>query len=230
MRSTRGSAASGRSRTHSRRRKKNGGGVQREVTREVDQLLGTIFNGQRQIGRLEMEAIEMVVRSAMASGAGNGLMLAVGIFSPAADRRTVACACGHSADYQELRSKSVLTAVGRVEVSRPYYLCPHCHNGRFPADIELDIENLELSPGVRRMQAAVGQDRPFDHGRQQLKLLADLEVTTKSVERTAEAIGGILRRVSRQRSGAPSNWICRSCWANRFRSCMCKWMGLEFRS
>jgi hypothetical protein len=39
------------------------------------------------------------------------------------------------------------------------------------------------------MQALVGQAAPFDHGRQQMKLLADLEVTTKAVERTAEAIG-----------------------------------------
>jgi Uncharacterised protein family (UPF0236) len=42
---------------------------------------------------------------------------------------------------------------------------------------------------VRRMQALVGQEAPFDHGREQLKVLASLEVTTKSVERTAEAIG-----------------------------------------
>ena len=39
------------------------------------------------------------------------------------------------------------------------------------------------------MLAIVGQDAPFDQGRQQMKLLADLEVTTKAVERTAEAIG-----------------------------------------
>ena len=39
------------------------------------------------------------------------------------------------------------------------------------------------------MQAVVGQESPFDHGRQQMKLLAGLEVTTKAVERTAEAIG-----------------------------------------
>jgi hypothetical protein len=39
------------------------------------------------------------------------------------------------------------------------------------------------------MQATVGQEKAFDRGRQQLKLLADLEVTTKAVERTAEAIG-----------------------------------------
>jgi hypothetical protein len=39
------------------------------------------------------------------------------------------------------------------------------------------------------MQAVVGQEAPFDHGRQHMKLLADLEVTTKAVERTSEAIG-----------------------------------------
>jgi hypothetical protein len=88
--------------------------------------------------------------------------------------------------------------VGKVEVSRPYYLCPQCHTGQFPADVELDIENTEFSPGVRRMQAVVGQEAPFDHGRRQMKLLADLEVTTQSVERTAEAIGGDIARGERK--------------------------------
>lgn len=108
---------------------------------------------------------------------------------PAPDQRTVPCSCGQAAHYRELRSKPVLTAVGRVEVSRPYYLCPGCQQGQFPVDTELDIENTEFSPGVRRMQALVGQDAPFDHGREQMKILAGLEVTTKSVERTAEAVG-----------------------------------------
>jgi hypothetical protein len=39
------------------------------------------------------------------------------------------------------------------------------------------------------MLAAVGQDTPFDHGRQQMQLLAGLEVNTKAAERIAEAIG-----------------------------------------
>jgi hypothetical protein len=108
---------------------------------------------------------------------------------PSPEQRSISCPCGHRAGYQELRCKPVLTAVGEVTVSRPYYLCAHCHRGQFPADAELDIENIGFSPGVRRMQAVVGQEAPFDHGRQQLKLLADLEVTTKAVERTAEAIG-----------------------------------------
>ena len=91
--------------------------------------------------------------------------------------------------YRELRSKPLLTAVGEATVLRPYYLCAQCHRGQFPADVELDIEHTEFSPGVRRMQGVVGPAAPFDHGRRQLKLLADLEVTTKAVERTAEAIG-----------------------------------------
>jgi len=42
------------------------------------------------------------------------------------------------------------------------------------------------------MHALVGQQAPFQHGRQQMKVLAGLEVTTKAVERTAEAIGAAI--------------------------------------
>jgi len=155
----------------------------------VNQLLRVIFAGCRQSEDLDLEAIEMLVRSAMHQVGAAVLTKLLCFAAPAADQRTVPCACGQQAHFRELRSKPILTAVGQVQVSRPYYLCPHCHRGQFPADVELDIENTELSPGVRRMQAVVGQEAPFDRGRQRMKLLADLEVTTKSVERTAEAIG-----------------------------------------
>ena len=114
--------------------------------------------------------------------------------APAAHQRQLPCRCGHHAQYQEIRSKPLLTIVGPARFSRPYYLCAHCHVGQFPVDVELDVENTEFSPGVRRMQAWVGQQAPFDHGREQLQLLAGLEVTTKSVERIAEAIGGDVAR------------------------------------
>ena len=131
----------------------------------------------------------MAMRSAMHHAGATALSELLQFPVPSAERRSVPCSCGHHAGYQELRSKSVLTAVGEVTISRPYYLCAHCHHGQFPADIELDIANTEFSPGVRRMQAVVGQEAAFAQGRQQMKLLADLEVTTKAVERTAEAIG-----------------------------------------
>jgi hypothetical protein len=151
--------------------------------------LRVIFSGRRRAGHLDLEAIEMAVRSAMHHAGATALSELLQFPVPATGQRTLPCACGQQAAYRELRSKPVLTAVGSVTVSRPYYLCSHCHTGQFPADVELDIEDTETSPGVRRMQAIVGQDAPFDHGRQQMKLLADLEVTTKAVERTAETIG-----------------------------------------
>jgi hypothetical protein len=151
--------------------------------------LRVIFNARRKTGRLDLEAVEMAVRSAMHQAGAAALTQLLQFAAPAADQRTLACSCGQQAHYRELRAKSLLTAVGKAEVSRPYYLCSHCHTGQFPADVELDVENTELSPGVRRMLATVGQGAPFDHGRQQMKLLADLDVTTKAVERTAEAIG-----------------------------------------
>jgi hypothetical protein len=151
--------------------------------------LRVIFNGRRQSGHLDLEATEMVVRSVMHQAGAIVLTRLLCFAEPAATQRTIPCACGHQAHYRELRSKPLLTAVGKLEVLRPYYLCPDCHRGQFPADVELDIKDTEFSPGVRRMQAVVGQEAPFDHGRLQMKLLAGLEVTTKSVERTAEAIG-----------------------------------------
>ena len=66
-------------------------------------------------------------------------------------------------------------------------------------DVDLDIQDTELSPGVHRMMAAVGHEAAFDRGREQLKLLAGLTVTTKAVERTAEAIGADIERRQQQK-------------------------------
>ena len=131
----------------------------------------------------------MAVRSALHRAGARALSQLLQFPAPPHEPCTVACPCGQQAHYHQLRTKPVLTAVGPAEVSRPYYRCPACHAGQFPADRELDIENTEFSPGVRRMQALVGQEAPFDQGREQMKILAGLEVTAKSVERTAEAVG-----------------------------------------
>ena len=157
-----------------------------------------VFQGRRKTGHLDLEALETIVRSAMhrAGAAALGEVLRFPV--PTTEQRSLPCACGQQAYYRELRARAVLTAVGTVIVSRPYYLCPHCHIGQSPADVELDIENSDFSPGVRRMQALVGQDAPFDHGREQMKMLAGLEVTTKAVERTAEAIGDDIVKNERQ--------------------------------
>lgn len=152
-------------------------------------MLGRIFAERKQTGALDLEAVEMALRTAMHRAGAAALTQLLQFPEPAADERAIACPCGHQARYRELRSRRLLTALGEVELLRSWYLCPHCHHGQFPVDRLLDVENRDCSPGVRRMQAVVGQDGPFDHGREQMKVLAGLDVTAKSVERTAEAIG-----------------------------------------
>jgi len=159
------------------------------VAREVNQLLCRVFAQRRKDGRTDLEAVESALRAALHQAGAAALTELLQFEAPVADQRQLPCRCGHHAQYQEIRCKPTLTIVGPVRIARPYYLCSQCHLGQFPVDVELDIENTEFSPGVRRMQALVGQEAPFDHGREQMQLLAGLEVTTKSVERTAEAIG-----------------------------------------
>jgi hypothetical protein len=136
----------------------------------------------------------MAFRAALHHAGASALSHLLRFSEPTGQRRSLPCSCGQQARYRQLRSKSVLTALGSVEVSRPWYLCPHCHQGQFPADQELDIVDTGFSPGVRRMQALVGQDASFERGREQMNLLAGLEVTTKSVERVAETMGADIAR------------------------------------
>src|SRR5205085_11568106 len=147
---------------------------------------------------LDLEAMETAIRSAMHQAGATALSQLLQCDPPGPEQRQRACSCGHTAPYRELRSRRILTVVGEVELVRPYYLCSHCSQGQFPFDAELDIGNQGLSPGVRRMLSVVGAEAPFDHGRQQMKLLAGLEVTTKAVERTAEAIGEDIRTRQQQ--------------------------------
>jgi hypothetical protein len=151
--------------------------------------LQRIFTERGKTGRLDLEATEMALRSAMHQAGAAGLSELLKFAPPGLEQRHRPCPCGHLAHYVGLRSKPVVTVLGKAKSLRPYFLCDHCHGGQFPADVELDVENTELSPGVRRMLATVGQQAAFEQGREQMELLAGISVTTKAVERTAEAIG-----------------------------------------
>ena len=146
-----------------------------------------IFRGWRQSGRCDLEAMEMSIRAATHQMGAQ--ILQELLQSTESFERERPCRCGQKARFQELRSRVVLTAVGSVRFQRPYYLCSSCHQGQSPRDVELDVENTDYSPGVRRMMALVGSSGSFAQGREQLDALAGLKVTTKAVERQAETIG-----------------------------------------
>jgi hypothetical protein len=149
---------------------------------------------------MDLEAVELALRASLHQAGATALTALLQFDPPSTSERQLPCPCGDTAKYVGLRCKSVFTAMGGAQCSRPYYLCERCHHGQFPVDIELDIQDTELSPGVRRMMAAVGHEAAFDRGREQLQLLAALTVTTKAVERTAEAIGADIER-RQQREG-----------------------------
>ena len=85
--------------------------------------------------------MEMAVRSAMHQVGANALSQLLEFDAPRADECEGPCACGHGAKYLGLRWKTVLTVVGETQCLRPYYLCQGCHQGQFPVDVDLDIEN-----------------------------------------------------------------------------------------
>lgn len=179
--------------------KKTAAAIHQEMAQEMNLLLGRIWAERQKTGSLDLQAAEMALRSTLHQLGARALTQLLQFDAPDLQDRHLPCPCGYIARYRELRSKPVLTALGPSQCLRPYYLCDLCRRGQFPIDIQLDIENTELSPGVRRMLALVGQAAPFDQGREQMKLLANLEVTTKAVERTAEAIGeGIAQREQKQ--------------------------------
>jgi hypothetical protein len=148
-----------------------------------------VFQDRCRNGRLDLEAVETAMRSAMHQAGASALTQLLRYDPPDADQRTIPCPCGHLAHYKGLRSRPLLTVVGPVQLSRPYFLCADCSKGQHPVDVELGVAGVESSPGVRRMEAVVGSEMPFAPGREPMKLLAGLDVTAKAIERAAEAIG-----------------------------------------
>jgi hypothetical protein len=155
-------------------------------------LLQVAFAELRRQGRLDLEAIETATRAAMHRAGAAALQHLLQESEPLPV--AVACECGQTARFRQRRSRHLLTAVGPVRLQRAYYCCAACHRGQSPQDRKLDIVDTDFSPGVRRMMAVVGSDASFDHGREQMQLLAGIEVTRKAVERHAEAIGGDIER------------------------------------
>jgi len=175
---------------------------------------------RRRTGGLDLESVEMAVRATMHQAGAAGLTQLLTEEPPA--QRHLPCACGGTADYEELRSKQVLTAVGPARMLRPYYLCSRCHEGQFPTDQALDVEKTEFSPGVRRMLGVVGSEcSSFRLGAEQMLLLAGLEVTAKAVERVAEAIGADI--AAREQTEIQKAMQLELLWPLAHRSPTCTW-------
>ena len=139
-----------------RQRKKNGCCDHQEIAREIDALLRVIFTARRKTGAIDLEAVEMALRAALQQAGAAGLRQLLRQECPAEPQ--VPCSCGGQSRYKGMRSKPLLTVLGRAEMRRAYYWCCRCQQGQFSTDAALDVENPELSPGVRRMLTLVGSE------------------------------------------------------------------------
>jgi hypothetical protein len=154
---------------------------------------------RRQKGEpIDLEAVEKALREMGQRLSGSVLEKVLNADGGLYQGSQIGCGKGHQAKYVEQREKQLVTVVGTVQVRRAYYHCGGCRAGVFPKDVELDIVGTSFSPGVKRMMGYVGGREPFENGRMSLKELAGIEISTKAVERTAEAIGEEIEEITRR--------------------------------
>jgi hypothetical protein len=145
-----------------------------------------------------LAAVELAIRTAM-TRLGAGLLedllgLDTGYRGP-----RVACGAGHQAVFMSYRDKTIDTVLGPVRLRRAWYHCQACGCGLAPRDAELGAGRGSMSPGLAKMTARAAAAVPFAQAAGLLAELAGIGLTTKRVERSAEATGaGVAAAISAQ--------------------------------
>lgn len=99
------------------------------------------------------------------------------------------CSCGGHMCYEGRRPKTFVTVLGEMKLARAYYHCKTCKNSLVPRDRAFLIDRASLSPGVIRMTGLAAAMVSFEEGSLLLSELGGVNISTKQVERTAEALG-----------------------------------------
>lgn len=89
-------------------------------------------------------------------------------------------------------------------LGRAYYHCEQCGAGFCPRDRALGLAGTSLSPAVTRMNGQAAAMVSFEETHELLRELAGVEVSTKQVERCAEALGGEIAQDERSVVEPPS--------------------------
>ncbi len=132
--------------------------------------------------------MELAIRTAMTRLGGSLLEQLLAVDTGHRGPRTD-CGAGHQGEFVSYRAKTIDTVLGPIRVDRAYYHCAPCGRGVLPKDDELGLTGGSLSPGLRAMVARTGAAAPFAKASTLLSELAGITLTTKRVERSAEADG-----------------------------------------
>ena len=122
---------------------------------------------------------------------------------------TTACACGRTARFAgRRRPTTFITLLGPLTLQRAYYHCDDCRRGSCPRDHALSLQNTSLSPAITRLVGLTAAELSFAKASELFAALAGVEVETRQVERTAEALGREVaadeRAVTEQTAPAPA--------------------------
>ncbi len=107
-------------------------------------------------------------------------------------RRAVPVRCGRCGQVMAsvgVKYKTLRSILGPARFGRSLFVCGRCGAQRFPADEELGIEHTAFTPGAQRMMAKAASRSTFAQAAEDLALYANLRVTSRTVERCAQAIG-----------------------------------------
>ena len=136
--------------------------------------------------------LEQAMRTALTS-AGARLLEAVLAGEDGYAGAHAKCPDGHQAGYAGVRDKTITTVLGPVTLRRAWYHCAGCKHGFAPRDRQLGVSGDSLSPGLAEMIALAGAEVSFARAAGLIGGLAGITVSTRTIERSAEATGAAAR-------------------------------------
>ncbi len=155
-----------------------------EIVAEIETLVGV-----GAVDDLDLESIELAARRQALQVAARAVERSFNADSSDYMGPEAPCQCGAMARYAGRRPKTFESVLGPLTLERAYYHCESCGAGFYPRDRALGLEGGTLTPGVLRMVGMVGAMGSFEEGHELLSQLAGVEVSTKHIERAAEALG-----------------------------------------
>lgn len=161
-----------------------------EADEEKNEELNTLLRRIKAATSFDLEACEFSIRDAVLALGARFLERVLN--QVGCGRRAVAVRCQRCGAVMAsvgVKYKTLRSILGRVRFGRSLFICPRCGRQRFPADEELGIEHTSFTPGARRMMAKSASRNTFAEAAEDLALYANLNVTPKTVERCAEAVG-----------------------------------------
>jgi len=85
-----------------------------------------------------------------------------------------------------------------VTIQRPYYLCPVCHHGSAPLDLELGLCPGGVSGGLREVLALLGAHSVFEAAIPLLERLSLVSVAPTTVQAATEELGHLIAQEEQQ--------------------------------